>query len=187
MSDGYNLVDNMIQDMQSNNTPETLSYQPQMGGGQPQMGGGQPQMMGGAHTQYGMPGQVQMGEVQYIPPEQQQAMTVPNQMQQNMSGESMIPPDLDQSIQGGVDEAVMDGPDLSTYGMDEGHDGMMDQLMDEAKGPLIVVALAFAMSLPQVNGILRGLLSRVTTNPLYMNIAMAIILGLVFYFIKKFL
>lgn len=175
MADNYNLVDNMLQDIQRNNSPEVLNYQPSMGGQQPPMYGGGAEM--------GMPPQqVQMGEVQYIPPEQQQAPMVQNNMMETMAGERMIPDDMV------VEDAAMDAPDLSTYGMDEDTtDGMFDKLMGELKGPLIVIALAFVMSLPQVNAILRNILARVTTNPMYMNIAMAIILGLVFWLVMKLL
>lgn len=188
MADNYNLVDSMISDMQRNNSPDVLNYQPQMGGGMPpQMGGPgmDPRMMQqGGMSPINQQGQVRMGEVQYIPPEQQQAPTMQNGMMENMAGEPMIPDDMV------PEEAAMDAPDLTNYGMDDddtGSGGMVDKLFNEAKGPLIVVALAFVMSLPQVNSMIRNLLSRVTTNPMYINVAMALLLGLVFFVIMKFI
>lgn len=175
MADNYNLVDNMLQDMQRNNSPDVLNYQPSMGGNN-QYNQDLPMRM----PNQGMSPQVQMGEVDYIPREQQYAPTMQNNMMSNMANEHMIPDDME--------DAAMDAPDLANYGMEEEEsNNMFDRLFAEGRGPLIVVALAFAMSLPQVNVILRNLLSRLTPNPMYMNIAMAVILGIAFWVINKFL
>lgn len=197
MADQYNLVDNMISEMNQNNSPQVLGYNPNppmQGGGGGQMGaptGAPPQQM--QQMQQPMMGQqpmppqyapqeqgARMGEVQYNPPSQQQAPTVQNNMHANMQGEQMVPEDEDQHM-------MMDAPDLSSYGMDEEEGGMMDGLLEQSKGPLIVVALAFLMSLPQVSGMVRNLVARFTTNPMYVNVMMAVLMGVAFYLVNMVL
>jgi hypothetical protein len=186
-----NLVDNMISEMNANNSPHVLNYNPSsMGAGQPMgtpqlshapqmmMGGGQQQMMAPG-PQYGynpvQPNQqVQMGEVQYIPQSQQQAPTMQNGMEANMDGEEMAPSDEDEQM-------MMDAPDLSNYGMEDDGAGFMDNLINQSKGPLIVVVLAFLMSMPQVSGAVRNFVARFTTNPMYVNVALALLMGAIFY------
>jgi len=191
MADQYNLVDNMISEMNQNNSPQVLSYNPSpnmQGGGAPMgapTGAPMPQqqmqqpMMGQQPMppQYSPEGGARMGEVQYIPPSQQQAHTVQNNMQANMQGEQMVPTSDDQHM-------MMDAPDLSSYGMDEEETGMMEGILDQSKGPLIVVALAFLMSLPQVSGMVRNLVARFTTNPMYVNVMMAVLMGVAFLLVN---
>jgi hypothetical protein len=190
MADQYNLVDNMISEMNQNNSPDVLNYSPQMGQGAP-MGQAPPQQMmmqapPQQPAQYA-PGQmppqqqVRMGEVQYVPPSQQQAPTMQTNMQANMEGESMVPPEDDDQ------QMMMDAPDLSNYGMEEDNTGMVGNLIDQSKGPLIVVALAFLMSLPQVSGMVRNLVARFTTNPMYVNVLMAVLMGAAFYLVNTVL
>ena len=182
MSD--NLVDNMISEMNANNSPRGLNYHPSMGGGQPvgvpqysqgpSMGGGGQMMGQPPQYSYNPAQQVQMGEVQYIPPSQQQAPTMQHNMEESMGEEEMAPSDEDAQM-------MMDAPDLSNYGMEEEGAGFMDNLISQSKGPLIVVVLAFLMSMPQVSGAVRNFVARFTTNPMYVNVALALLMGAVFY------
>jgi hypothetical protein len=50
-----------------------------------------------------------------------------------------------------------------------------------------VVALAFLMSLPQVSGMVRNLVARFTTNPMYVNVLMAVLMGASFYLVNTVL
>lgn len=162
------LVDNMLNEMNQNNPEHVLSYNPNGG-------------MGGQFAQSPVQPQhdVRMGEVQYVPQELNQAPTVQNDMAQNMAGERMVPPEMEE-------EMVMEAPDLATYGMEE-EEGMIDGLLNQAKGPLLVAFLAFLISLPQVSGVVRTFVARFTTNSLYVNLVLAVLVGVAFYGVTKFL
>lgn len=167
-----NIVDSMMMEMEQNNSQLDMNYQPEMMASPIQ------------HQQ-----QVRMGEVQYMPQQQmpQQIPTMQQQMnpaqleqmmmmqQQMMQAESPETPD-------------MEAPDLSKYGMEEEDEhGWFDMLIDEAKAPMIVVILAFLMSMPQVNATVRNGLSRFTMNTFYINIIQSLLIGLAFYLATKFL
>lgn len=157
-----NLVDNMMNEMNLNNSPEVLNFDPsgQMHSMQQQQQ--PPQQM--------MDPQVQMGEVHYNPPMGGQAqMAAPTHQQ----------PDEQQMM--------MDAPDLSNYGMEEEGSGVFDSVLEHLKGPLIVMILAFLMSLPQVSGSVRTFVARFTTNPLYVNVLMAVVMGLVYKAVRMVL
>jgi hypothetical protein len=150
-------------EMQQNNSPDDMNYRPEM-----MMMQQQPQMMDYSQQQQ-MP--MQMPRMPQMPPQM-----APPQMQPQMVEQDMQEmPDLDE-------------PDLSKYGMEaEGSGGFMDNLFEELKAPVIVVILAFLMGQPQVNGVIRTNLNRFTMNNLYISIIMALIIGVVFYAIMKFL
>lgn len=172
MADNFNLVDNMLDEINQNNPDHVLSYNPGMQQNGAMMGGPQHQPQY-AHSPVQPQRQVRMGEVQYIPPDQQQAPTMQNGMAYNMANEHMVDED-----------GAMEAPDLSSYGMEE-DGGMMNNVFNEAKAPLIVVVLAFLMSLPQVSGMVRNLVARFTTNPLYVNVLLAALMGVAFYVVMK--
>lgn len=184
-----NLVDNMLNEMNANNTANVLSYQPGgMSGGGGHMGAPMGGPMGGPQygqqygPQYGYNPQqpmseMRMGEVDYIPNSQQQAPTVQNNMEENMEDEDMAPTEEDAQM-------MMDAPDLSTYGMEEGNGGMMDKIINQSKAPLVVIVLVFLMTMPQVSGAVRNFVARFTTNPMYVNVALAIAVGVAFYMIS---
>ena len=161
------LVDTMMQQMDQQNAPSELNYQPEMM--YQQQSPIQPQS------------QVRMGEVNYLPPEYMQAPT----MQQGVGMQAMMGQPMEAAS---PETPEMEAPDLSKYGMEEEEAGSwMDQLMTEARAPLIVIALAFLMSLPQVNALVRNGLARITTNTLYLNVIMAFLIGGAFYLANKFL
>lgn len=209
MADQFDLVDNVLQDMEQNNSPQVLQYQPnfqdqQSQGGMRSPGGIGGYGPGGGHSagqqmhpgmnqgNYGgqqMPPEMAMGEYDYDDQAQ-----MPQQRQQ-MQAMREIPmeqyaPDFDQMSEGQrhqISQEEMTVPDLRSFGQEETENGWMDDMFGEIKGPLIIVALAFAMSLPQVNAVIRNVIVRFTTNPMYMNMSMAILLGALFYIVKRLL
>lgn len=210
MADQFDLVDNVLQDMEQNNSPQVLQYQPDfqnqnspggmrshggMGGYGPGGGHSAGQMMpqGGMGPGMGqrMPPEMQMGEYDY---DDQQMAQMPRRGQQ-MQAMREIPmeqyaPDFDQMSDGERDQIAheeMSVPDLRGYGQDDVEGGWMDEMMGEMKGPLIIIALAFAMSLPQLNAVIRNVIVKFTTNPMYMNASMAILLGALYWLAKKLL
>jgi len=167
MSD--NLVDSMLQEMQANNSPADMNYAPNMSG----QGAGASPVMQSHGSPPGM---------------------------ENM-GYDMPPQDPRMQDMGGMDEDEMEMaygrgevPDMDTYGMggpesEEAPRGgsMMSMPMDllnSFKDPMMVIILAVILSLPQVNGPIRATLSQFVGNPLYVNVLMAVLLGLVFYLLK---
>jgi len=176
-----NLVNNVLDEMERNN-PQ-LNYS-SGGEGNPSMQGG-----GGGEPGYGYSPvqpqqQVRMGEVMYDnnsgQQQQQHAPTMQNNMQNNMSSEPMVDPRDD----GGES---MEAPDLSNYGMEDDEGGMVDQLMGEMKGPILVAVLVFIMSLPQVNSVVRNFVAGFTINTMYINAAMALSVGVAYFLLMKFL
>ena len=170
-----NLVDSMLAEVHQSNPDHVLNYSPVNG---QQM---QPGMMQQGYSPIQPDQHVRMGEVQY----QNQG----NQpMYPQMPGNQPPPQSLAQQEQfpdENDNDNVIDAPDLTSYGMDNGASSIMEQIITQAKGPLIVVVLAFVMSLPQVSGTVRSLVARFTTNSIYVNIALALIMGLVFFLINK--
>lgn len=168
-----NLVDSMLEEMNKNNSDNVLNYAPV--NGQPMH---QPMMQQSQGYNPIQPErQVRMGEVRYAPPDQQ----MPPQMQQGP-----MQPQLQQIQQQEEDnDAVMDAPDLTTYGMEEGSPSTFNNIINMSKIPLLVAALAFVMSLPQVNGMVRSFVARFTTNSIYVNVAIALIMGLAFFLITQ--
>lgn len=164
MSD--NLVDSMLQEMQANNSPADINYAPNMSQG---MGQGAPVMQ----PHGAPPGMENMGYD--MPPQGHDPRMYEDDEEMEMA------------------HGRGDVPDMDTYGMgpegDEAPRGgsMMSMPMDllqSFKDPLMVIILAVVLSLPQVNGPLRATLSQFVGNPLYVNILMAVLLGLVFYLLK---
>jgi hypothetical protein len=94
-----------------------------------------------------------------------------------MEEEEMAPSEEDAQM-------MMDAPDLSTYGMEEGTGGMMDKIINQSKAPLVVIVLVFLMTMPQVTGQVRNFVARFTTNPMYVNVALAVAVGIAFYVIN---
>jgi len=178
MSDQYDLVDNVLQDMQQNNSAEVLRYQPNFD--EPNSGGRR------------MPSDVQMADYDYDDaPSRQAPMPQRGQQMRAMRQvpEEQYAPDFDEmsdSERNTISQEELRVPDLSKYGQNES-DGWFDDLFGELKGPMIIVVLAFAMSLPQINAVFRNLIVRFTTNPMYMNLSMAIILGAMFWVARRFL
>jgi hypothetical protein len=167
MSD--NLVDSMLQEMQANNSPADMNYAPNMSQGPG------PVMQGHSAPS--------MGNVGYSMPPNDGGM-----YDSQMEGQMM-----DDEMDHGHGHSRGDVPDMDTYGM--GHDGgeassggsMMSMPLDLVQGfkdPVIVIILAIILSLPQVNSMIRSTLSQFVGNPLYVNIMMAVLLGLVFYLLK---
>ena len=157
-----NLVDSMMEEMEMNNSPSDINYQPNLAQSpiQPQQ-------------------QMRMGEVNYMPHDQMQAPTMQSGVGMQAMGQPMGPESPDM--------ADMEAPDLSVYGMEEESGNWTDTMFMEAKAPLIVIALAFAMSLPQISTLVRNGLAQVTTNMLYINILQSVIIGVLFYVTMKLL
>lgn len=178
MSD--NLVDTMMEEMTMNNSAMDMGYQPHMSQPSPVQ----------SH------GDVRMGDVQYVPPDmemggmgqmQQYPMHQPiagqPPMQAQQAPMSQAPPQA--YVMGEEDEA----PDFNSYGMEEesGLGSLFGFNFGDLKDPLIVVALAVILSLPQVQRLVRNTLARFVQNPLYINILQAVILGVGFYLVRTFL
>ena len=173
------LVDTMMAQMNDQNSQSDLNYHPDA-------------MMMMQRNQMN-PGQVRMGEVNYMPPEQMHAqmpsagygMPMPMQMQPQMQMQQQQSPMM---MPESPEIMEIDSPDMSKYGMDEEEESSwFDQLLDEIRAPLIVVVLAFLMSMPQINALMRNGLSRLTTNQLYLNLIQALLIGFMFWGANKFL
>lgn len=167
---GDNIVNSVLDEMERNN-PQ-LQYG---GGGQMPPQGGEEYSYSPVQPQH----QVQMGEVMYDPRAGNHAPTMQNNMAQNMASEPMVAP--------GDEDMAMEAPDLSNYGMEDEDGGIADMLLGEVKGPLLVAVLVFAMSLPQVSSPIRNFLAGFTTNALYMNLALAVLVGVIYYVLNKVL
>lgn len=82
----------------------------------------------------------------------------------------------------------LEAPDMTNYGMEEESEkSWLDYIVAEAKAPLVVIILAFIMTVPQVNSLVRNTLGRLTGNMLYINILQALLIGLIFYGVMKLL
>jgi len=163
------LVDSMMVEMEQNNTPGEMDYQP-----------------GLIQSPIQQESQVRMGPVQYQP-EQSGMMQHPTM--QNPGGMQMAQ-QMAMSGQGTMSPETPDleAPDLSKYGMDDEEEaGWLDTIVNEIKAPGIVIILAFLMTVPQINTVVRDGLSRLTENTLYINIMQAILIGVAFYGAMKLL
>jgi hypothetical protein len=171
MSD--NLVDSMLEEMHMNNNPADISYAPAMGG-QQGYGQGAPPIQPQGHLNGGAPGYDP--QMQQMPPQMTSSQA---QMDMYQDGE----PDDDEMMvhQGG------EVPDMGSYGMNEESTWVPKGLVDSFKDPIMVIILAVLLSLPQVNRLIRGTLSQFVGNPMYVNILMAVMLGLAFYLLKMIL
>lgn len=172
MSD--NLVDSMLEEMQMNNNPADMNYAPAMGGQQPGYGQGAPPIQPQGHLNGGAPG--------YDPRMQQQ---MPPQMTSQQAQMAMYQGEEPQDD----GEMMMEAPDMGEYGMndDSGSAWVPKGLVDGFKDPIMVIILAVLLSLPQVNRLIRGTLNQFVGNPMYVNILMAVMLGLAFYLLKMVL
>jgi len=173
-----NLVDSVLNEMSQNNNEHVLNYSPiNDGPQQPQMQNQQMMMQQQGYNPIQQDRQVRMGEVEYTGPN--------NQQFQSMPGNGPVRQSLEQMEEGPTEETdnVMDAPDLTSYGMENNASTMMENIINQAKGPLIVIALAFIMSLPQVSGTVRSFVARFTTNSIYVNISLALIMGILFFLI----
>jgi len=168
MSD--NLVDSMLEEMQMNNNPADISYAPAMGGQQSFQGA--PPIQPQGQPNGGAPGYDP--QMQQMPPQ----MTSSQAQMDMYQGEE---PDEDMMVQGG------EAPDMGNYGMNEESTWVPKGLVDGFKDPIMVIILAVILSLPQVNRLIRGTLNQFVGNPLYVNILMAVMLGLAFYLLKMVL
>lgn len=168
---GDNIVNSVLDEMERNNP------QLQYGGGMPPQGGGGEEF---AYSPVQPQQQVRMGEVMYDPRNTgNQAPTMQNNMAQNMASEPMVAP--------GEEDMAMEAPDLTNYGMEEETGGLVDMLLGEVKGPLMVAVLVFVMSLPQVSSVIRNFVAGFTTNALYMNVVLALMVGVAYYSLNKVL
>lgn len=173
-----NLVDSMMQELEMNNSQQDMNYAPDPSMMHPQLQSQsqlQPQM-NQMMNQSQQP--MYMNNVNYYPTDQIQAPTM--QPKYNM----------DQTITTQSPEmSEMDAPNLENYGMEDEESTLnwLDFILNEAKAPLIVMALAFVMSMPQINILFTNTLSKFTNNMLYMNLIRSLLIAVVFYVIIKLL
>lgn len=159
-------------------------------GGQPGMmqPGGQPAMMQGQGAPHqGMPDLQAMS-----PQEQMQYMAAMRQQNPQMQGqmEQAPQPEVESSSDSSdsSDESEGPAPDMSSFGMESKPNGMLDNVFDSLKAPIMVLVIFVVLNLPQVGEILDKVLPlSVLVNQYYLLAVKAFLAAALFFGVNTLL